>query len=608
MKRLSTILMAFCCFAVQLSADVTTESRHFLTTEFGAGYSALLNHSSLGKSSGLAGGKLQIGYEWNYRRLLVHTGIEFASVNDRMNVHPFELQTPYTIGLPAGQAMVEHFDFRTWTETQLLGQVNIPVQIGGLFDDRYYFLAGARVGLPVLHRRATTATVHTYLTDPLLIGELGNVPVHNAFTSDETAAGAWAAATVNAQLSAEVGLVLNSFFPQTDAKAKGAGGAQTRTSARRGSDKGGKTILYRIGLFADYGLTSIVRPAPVSPLAVVSEPRNIALNDCFAASGNKVNSLLVGAKFAILFQLNEAKQQKPQKPLPSYIDIFVTDKATAKALPAQVDILDVTKQRTVRREAKSGKVRYRATNAGEYRITAYNESYYPDSQAVTVADGVKERVDLALAEREWLRLRVTNAETHKPVKVTARISDAHTGDSVTVMRTGAKTGVARTRLDRSHTYRLTITRTGYEPYELPIAYIGDSINIALTPLKVGRKVVLHNLFFATGKTQILSQSEQALDELSDFLRDNPTVTIRITGHTDDVGSDKANQILSEGRANAVRNEIVKRGIAAERIEAEGKGESEPIADNATEEGRAKNRRVEFTITATGGALIEQVAQ
>ena len=86
------------------------------------------------------------------------------------------------------------------------------------------------------------------------------------------------------------------------------------------------------------------------------------------------------------------------------------------------------------------------------------------------------------------------------------------------------------------------------------------------------------------------------------------MSIRITGHTDNVGSDKANMTLSEGRAKAVRSEIIKRGIAAERIEAEGKGETEPIADNATEEGRAQNRRVEFTIIATGGEMIEQIKQ
>lgn len=595
------LIIVLLCPALSLFADVKSESRHYLTTELGVGYSALLNQSALGKSSGLAGGKLQVGYEWNYRRLLVHTGIEFASVNDRTKVNPFQLQIPYTVGLPAGEAMDEHFDFQSWTETQLMGQVNIPVQVGGIFADRYYFLAGARIGLPVLHSRKAKATVQTWLTDPTLIGELNEVPVHDAFTSDESASGKWAAATINAQLSAEVGVVLNSFFEKPAAKGKTKGKSSS-------ADKGKKPVLYRVGLFADYGITSLVPGAKTGApaLADVAEPRQIALNDYFAASGSKVNSLLVGAKFAILFQLNEAKQQQPQKPVPSYIDIFVTDRTTAKALPAQVDIYDVAKQRTVRRDAPNGKVRYRA-NQGEYTVTARSESYYPDSVAVTIGEGVKERVELALTERPWLRLYVTNADTHVPVKATVRIWDAQTGDSVTVIRTASKTGWARSRLPEGN-YRLTISRTGYEPYEQLIAYIGDSLNIALTPLKVGRKVILHNLFFATGKTQILPQSEQALNELSDFLRDNPTVSIRITGHTDNVGSDKANMTLSEGRAKAVRSEIIKRGIAAERIEAEGKGETEPIADNATEEGRAQNRRVEFTIIATGGEMIEQIRQ
>ena len=117
---------------------------------------------------------------------------------------------------------------------------------------------------------------------------------------------------------------------------------------------------------------------------------------------------------------------------------------------------------------------------------------------------------------------------------------------------------------------------------------------------------VENLFFATNKTVILPQSEQAMADLASFLLENPTVTIRITGHTDAVGSDEANQILSEGRANAVRADLIQRGVAAERIEAEGKGEKEPVADNDTEEGRQLNRRVEFVITGTDGEDIEQI--
>ncbi|MBQ0119294.1 MAG: OmpA family protein, partial [Bacteroidales bacterium] len=117
----------------------------------------------------------------------------------------------------------------------------------------------------------------------------------------------------------------------------------------------------------------------------------------------------------------------------------------------------------------------------------------------------------------------------------------------------------------------------------------------LEPIVKKRKIILHDLYFATNSVVILPESEKGLQDLYDLLNENPEVRIRITGHTDSVGSDKDNQKLSEGRANSVRDDMIRRGIDENRIEAEGKGESEPIDTNDTEEGRAKNRRVEFVI-------------
>ena len=598
MKKLRNIVIGFLCLAAPLYADVKKESRHFLTTEVGLGYSALLNQSALGKSSGLVGGKLQVGYEWNYRHLLVHTGLEFASINDRSRVQSFTLETPYTIGLPAGQQMNEHFEFQSFSETQYMGQINIPIQVGGWFANRYYFLAGMRLGLPVVHSASTRAQVRTYLTDPTLIGGLGEheeVPVHDAYTSNERFPHAWAASLVNAQLSAEVGVVLNSFFEKPQkGKSKSSG---------HGKQPQKKPILYRVGLFADYGVTSC-RDNTASPidLASVSQPREITINDYYQASQTPIHSLLVGAKFAVLFQLNE---QKPDKPLPSFFDIYIADAITSQPLAAHVDIYDSAKKRSVGKDTKNGRLHYRA-KAGDYTITASNNLYYPAIQDATTADeGVNDTIRMALRPRPWLRLRITNTDTGEPLSVAVRLQNSK-GDSVTTLQTVQETGVARTMLDEKQSYSLRIEQTGYETLIRDIAYAGDSLNLTLTPIKVGRKVVLHNLFFATNKTRILPQSEQALDELYEFLRDNPSLVIRITGHTDNVGSDQANQILSEGRAEAVRDEIIKRGIASERIEAEGKGETEPIDSNETEEGRANNRRVEFTIISTGGANIEQI--
>ena len=128
-----------------------------------------------------------------------------------------------------------------------------------------------------------------------------------------------------------------------------------------------------------------------------------------------------------------------------------------------------------------------------------------------------------------------------------------------------------------------------------ITNIGDSMNIAMSPIKKGEVFIVKNLHFATNKTRILASSEGALNDLYSYLARNPKVQIKIIGHTDNVGKDAANQKLSDGRANAVMKELIERGIDKNRIQAEGRGESQPIDTNDTEEGRQNNRRVEIEI-------------
>ncbi len=99
--------------------------------------------------------------------------------------------------------------------------------------------------------------------------------------------------------------------------------------------------------------------------------------------------------------------------------------------------------------------------------------------------------------------------------------------------------------------------------------------------------------FATAKDRILPDSFPMLNEVAQALKDNPTLTVRIEGHTDSVGDARRNLTLSQKRASSVRSYLIKQGIAPERMDAVGYGEDRPIEDNRTEEGRAANRRVEF---------------
>lgn len=112
-------------------------------------------------------------------------------------------------------------------------------------------------------------------------------------------------------------------------------------------------------------------------------------------------------------------------------------------------------------------------------------------------------------------------------------------------------------------------------------------------------VTLH-LNFATASYAIPSSATADITRLENFLKTHPDTTIDIIGHTDSVGNDELNQILSANRAKALADVLVKHGIAAERMTTQGKGEASPIASNVSASGRAQNRRTEITLhTKTG---------
>ena len=106
---------------------------------------------------------------------------------------------------------------------------------------------------------------------------------------------------------------------------------------------------------------------------------------------------------------------------------------------------------------------------------------------------------------------------------------------------------------------------------------------------------LSNLHFATNEAVIQSSSYEELDELVEYLKNKSHLKIEIAGHTDSDGDENANMKLSQNRADAVKNYLIKKGISADRLIAKGYGESSPIADNSSESGKALNRRTEIHI-------------
>ncbi len=112
-------------------------------------------------------------------------------------------------------------------------------------------------------------------------------------------------------------------------------------------------------------------------------------------------------------------------------------------------------------------------------------------------------------------------------------------------------------------------------------------------IEIGKVIELNNIFFETNKSQLLSNSTEELDMILELMQTHQSIKIEISGHTDNTGTEEHNLKLSGARAKSVADYLIGKGINNERIKIKGYGSSQPIVENKTEEGRAKNRRVEI---------------
>lgn len=134
-------------------------------------------------------------------------------------------------------------------------------------------------------------------------------------------------------------------------------------------------------------------------------------------------------------------------------------------------------------------------------------------------------------------------------------------------------------------YTLTIVEKGEVVQEINAISLYEELN------KTGKAVLYIN--FESGKSVILPESKKIIEEIVTMMTQNPDLKISVEGHTDNVGTEAANQNLSEERARSVAEAIIAGKIDKSRLQSKGFGEMKPIADNKTEDGRAKNRRVEL---------------
>jgi outer membrane protein OmpA-like peptidoglycan-associated protein len=197
--------------------------------------------------------------------------------------------------------------------------------------------------------------------------------------------------------------------------------------------------------------------------------------------------------------------------------------------------------------------------------------------------------------------RVTDSETKEPVLARLEIFDLSTDQIVTTTASSDVDGSYRVKLPAKKSYMVNLRATGFlsdmRRVTIPNTYTEEfyTLDVPLVKFKVGKKVVLNNILFELGKAVLTASSYVELDKLVNALLDSPQMRIEISGHTDNTGNPVVNAKLSTDRAKAVVDYLIRKGIDTGRLTYHGFGSDQPIADNATAAGRAKNRRVEFKI-------------
>jgi len=201
-----------------------------------------------------------------------------------------------------------------------------------------------------------------------------------------------------------------------------------------------------------------------------------------------------------------------------------------------------------------------------------------------------------------LKLTVIDEDTKKVIKSTVMVSDitvpATPINSLMVMNDITPDQYP---LNMNRKFEILITKEGYFNQSLKLEVTrSEPLNrtVELSALGVGKSIVLDDLLFKTGKAELDQRSYRLLDQMVDFMNQNPTLKIEIGGHTDNVGSDGSNQRLSEARAKSAVDYISNKGIDITRLKAKGYGEAKPRADNGTDDGKALNRRVEMKVIGT----------
>lgn len=550
--KIYTILPVLLAFAGAAVAQT-----HYVGLSPKIGYSALFdNHFDPSKTvegfdvrtiGGVNAG-LSIFYELEYDAFHFQTGLDFDFINSTTRLNDFTVERSMQPGVaqPAlggnYDGMIYRHNFLGWKETRNTGYVQIPVLFGAQYE-KVFFLVGPKVAIPMAGGYSSKGNMDVIGYNPKAMGLLEDMDNHGLALHEQGPYKGKLHLKPTVSLAAEVGIDLDQWL---------AAPPPRRKRGQRAKKTFKQCLHYRASVFADYAFLNTnaydkydahadlalfnegQEPIEASHYTPLTGANTLLQTQGAADKKNGSNFALNPFTIGVKFTVMYEFQKPKKKPAPK-------PKPQPKPQP---------KQPKPKPQPPAPKF-YLCGVAQDKETMAY--------------------------------LTDVNVEIYDELGETTLFTSAL--DST-------KSSFS-TKLE-SGTYMGYIRKQGYLPYSGVFTFEKDTVHFFLQEIKE-KVVTLLDVHFATNKTIVLPESEPILEDLYDFLAENPTVRIRIVGHTDAIGSDAANQRLSDGRAASVVNEMVKRGIDRSRLESLGMGESQPIDTNDTEEGRANNRRVEFII-------------
>lgn len=242
-------------------------------------------------------------------------------------------------------------------------------------------------------------------------------------------------------------------------------------------------------------------------------------------------------------------------------------------------------------------------------ITSDGEKGYYSHEEVRDAGYTVSRIfEISIPEDQRIRYRsnyvkgiVRDKESREPLAAAIELINLKTENTESLVSSDSVTGSYLIVLTEGAEYALYVNKEDYLFKSLNFNYSEQRdyepivLDIDLERAREGRRAILENIFFDVDKYDLQEKSLTELRKILRFLQENPGVRVEISGHTDNTGSASYNVQLSEKRAAAVNSYLVSQGISAGRLIPKGYGSQQPIADNDSEEGRQKNRRIEFKI-------------